>query len=83
MRRTEQLQGLRLMKFEEVYGRSFRGELSQLEAPTINLLECWISSHSLSVRGARNKGTERTSPRRLLPRPESGEQRRDEEHRKT
>ena len=35
MRRTEQLQGLRLMKFEEVYGRSFRGELSQLEASEI------------------------------------------------
>ena len=35
MRRTEQLQGLRLMKFEEVYGRSFRGELSQLEAAEI------------------------------------------------
>ena len=32
MRRTEQLQGLRLMKFEEVYGRSYRGEPSQLEA---------------------------------------------------
>ena len=25
MRRTEQAQGLRLMKFEEVYGRSCRG----------------------------------------------------------
>ena len=35
MRRTEQLQGLRLMKFEEVYGRSFCGELSQLEASEI------------------------------------------------
>ena len=35
MRRTEQLQGLRLMKFEEVYGRSYRGELSQLEAAEI------------------------------------------------
>ncbi len=35
MRRTEQLQGLRLMKFEEVYGRSFRGELSQLEAAEV------------------------------------------------
>ena len=32
MRRIEQLQGLRLMKFEEVYGRTYRGELSQLEA---------------------------------------------------
>ncbi len=32
MRRTEQLQGLRLMKFEEVYGRTYRGEVSQLEA---------------------------------------------------
>ena len=35
MRRTEQLQGLRLMKFEDVYGRSYRGELSQLEAAEI------------------------------------------------
>ena len=35
MRRTEQLQGLRLMKFEEVYGRSYRGELSQLEAAEV------------------------------------------------
>ena len=25
MRRTEQLQGLRLMKFEDVYGRCYRG----------------------------------------------------------
>ena len=32
MRRTEPLQGLRLMKFEEVYGRGYRGELSQAEA---------------------------------------------------
>ncbi len=29
MRRTEQAQGLRLMKFEEVYGRALRGALSQ------------------------------------------------------
>ena len=35
MRRIEQLQGLRLMKFEEVYGRTYRGELSQLEAAEI------------------------------------------------
>ncbi len=35
MRRTEQLQGLRLMKFEEVYGRTYRGELSQMEASEI------------------------------------------------
>ena len=35
MRRTEQLQGLRLMKFEEIYGRSHRGELSQAEAAEI------------------------------------------------
>ena len=35
MGRTEQLQGLRLMKFEDVYGRSFRGELSHLEASEI------------------------------------------------
>ncbi len=35
MRRTERLQGLRLMKFEEVYGRSYRGELSQCEAAEI------------------------------------------------
>ena len=35
MRRTEQLQGLRLMKFDEVYGRTYKGELSQLEAAEI------------------------------------------------
>lgn len=35
MRRTEQLQGLRLMKFEDVYGRTYRGELSQSEAAEI------------------------------------------------
>ncbi len=35
MRRTEQLQGLRLMKFEDVYGRSYRGELSQSEAAEV------------------------------------------------
>ncbi len=35
MRRTEQVQGLRLMKFEEIYGRTPRRELSQLEAATI------------------------------------------------
>ncbi len=35
MRRTEQLQGLRLMKFEEVYGRAYRCELSQQEAAEV------------------------------------------------
>ena len=35
MRRTEPLQGLRLMKFEDVYGRSYRGELSQAEAAEV------------------------------------------------
>jgi len=35
MRWTERLQGLRLMKFEDVSGRSYRGELSQLEAAEI------------------------------------------------
>ena len=35
MRRTEQAQGLRLMKFEEAYGRTLRGELSQAEAAEI------------------------------------------------
>ena len=32
---TEQLQGLRLMKFEDVYGRCYRGDLSQAEASEI------------------------------------------------
>ena len=32
MRRTELLQGLRLMKFEEVYGCTCRGALGQAEA---------------------------------------------------
>ena len=35
MRRIGQLQGLRLMKFDEVYGRTYRSELSQLEAAEI------------------------------------------------
>ena len=35
MRRTERLQGLRLMKFEDIYGRSYRGELSQSEAAEV------------------------------------------------
>ena len=35
MRWTERLQGLRLMKFEEVYGRTHRGALSQGEAAEI------------------------------------------------
>ena len=35
MRRTEQLQGLRLMKFEDVYGRCYRGDLSQAAASEI------------------------------------------------
>ena len=32
MRQTEQAQGLRLKKFEEICGRTVRGELSQAEA---------------------------------------------------
>ena len=36
MRRTEQVQGLRLMKFEEVYGRTHRGGLSQAETADEN-----------------------------------------------
>jgi hypothetical protein len=35
MRRTGQLQGLRLMTLEEVYGRSYRGKLGQLEAADV------------------------------------------------
>ena len=35
MRRTEQAQGLRLMKFEEVYGRTRCGVLGQAEAAEI------------------------------------------------
>ena len=35
MRRTEQLQGLRLMKLEDVYGRCYRGDLSQAEVSEI------------------------------------------------
>ena len=35
MRWTEQIQGLRLMKFEEVYGRTHRGGLSQAEAAEV------------------------------------------------
>jgi transposase len=35
MRRTEQVQGLRLMKFEEIYERATRRELSRFEAASI------------------------------------------------
>ena len=35
MRRTEVLQGIRHMKFEEIYGRASRRELSQFEAASI------------------------------------------------
>ena len=35
MRRTEQAQGVRVMKFEEVYGRLQRGVLSQVEAAEV------------------------------------------------
>ena len=35
MRRTEQVQGLSLMKFEEIYERPARRELSQVEAASI------------------------------------------------
>ena len=35
MRRTEQAQGLRLMKFEEIYGRTLGGVLGQAEAAEI------------------------------------------------
>ena len=46
MRRTEQAQGLRLMKFEEVYGRTRRGVLGQAEAAEIlgvseRTFRCW------------------------------------------
>ena len=47
MRRTEQVQGLRLMKFEEVYGRTHRGGLSQAEAA-----EVWVSRSAPSGAGA-------------------------------
>ncbi len=35
MRWTEQLQGLRLLKVEDIYGRTYRGELSQSEAAEV------------------------------------------------
>jgi len=35
MRRTEMLQGIRLMKFEDVYGKTHRGELSQSEVTEV------------------------------------------------
>ena len=50
MRRTEQLQGLRLMKFDEVYGRTYRGELSQLEAAEIlGMSECTFPTLARSL----------------------------------
>ena len=49
MRRTEQAQGLRLMKFEEVYGRTRCGVLSQavvkrVSSPPIGALTGCFSS---------------------------------------
>ena len=35
MRRTARLQGLRLMKSEDIYARCYRGDLSQVEASKI------------------------------------------------
>ena len=55
MRRTEQVQGLRLMKFEEVYGRTHRGGLSQAEAAEV-----------LGVRSAPS-GAGATATRRMEP----------------
>ena len=51
MRRTEQAQGLRLMKFEEVYGRTVRGVLGQAEAAEI----LGISQRILFVRRAKRR----------------------------
>ena len=48
MRRTEQVQGLRLMKFEEVYGRTHRGGLSQAEAAEV----LGVSERDLPARAA-------------------------------
>ena len=66
MRRTEQLQGLRLMKFEEVYGRSFRGELSQLEAAEILGMSERTFRHEQSHRNAHVPTTE-TRAKTALP----------------
>ena len=45
MRRTEVLQGIRQMKFEEVYERSRRGQLSQSEAALVlGMTTSWRAS---------------------------------------
>ncbi len=57
MRRTEQLQGLRLMKFEDVYGRWYGNELSQAEAAEILGMSERTSALSRPVRGRRRGGS--------------------------
>ena len=62
MRRTEQAQGLRLMKFEEVYGRTRSRLLSQAEAG-----RCWACRNGPSGAGAiaLRRGAEGLYDRRL------------------
>ena len=50
MRRTERLQGLRLMKFEDVYGRCYRGDLSQAEASEILGMSVYMAYSTLPRR---------------------------------
>ena len=53
MRRTEPLQGLRLMKFEDVYGRCYRGDLSQAEASVVD--GCFTQFQWLNLMEKRRK----------------------------
>ncbi len=48
MRRTEPLQGLRSLKSEAVYGRTYRGESSQAEAAE-------VPGHCQSMRATRTR----------------------------
>ena len=62
MRRTEQLQGPSLMKCEDVYGRTYRGELSQLEAAE------GLYDHRLGRASARRGGRGQPDPGRARAR---------------
>ena len=57
MRRTEQVQGLRLMKFEEVYGRTHRGGLGQAEAAEVSA-GASLGALQAGLRRARAEGAE-------------------------
>ena len=63
MRRTEQVQGLRLMKFAEVYGRTHRGGLSQAEAAEVlGVLGAHLPALARPLRGGGSRRSLRPPP---------------------